>query len=283
MTKRSLMAFWTVVFLFTFSIIAYGQRSPEPYRVKQNEAVAALKERDFESAIRLYSHAIDLFPKLDAFTPKRKIPEPAEGNLAPGEYRGLDSLYLGRFWAYLGKHETESAQADLNRSLTVLDLELKREYERAKTLRSSVKIDVEKKIESPNSHNSDLIKAGFLFGGIGWSCLRIKSRYTYSPKRDFGGTIPEKFLKDETAVKLLNEIRSTCEAAQFGKAEVYMVSMIELRIRSHNFAALQLANELVRDYPTNIESYRLRSKVNRFLGNEEQALFDEQKVKDLDN
>lgn len=142
-----------------------------------------MKERDFGLAITFYAEAIDLFPKLDAFTPKNKTPEPSEGNLASGEYRGLDILYLRRFWAYLGKNETELAQADLNRSLVVLNLELGRDFERAKSLRSAVRIEVEGKIENPHAHNSDLIKAGFLFGGIGWSCSRIKSRYTYTLKK----------------------------------------------------------------------------------------------------
>lgn len=272
---------WTLTFLLFLVSTEYGQRTPEVYRTAQGKAVAAMKERDFGSAIKLYAEAIDLVPKLDEFTPKIKTAESSEGNLAPGEYRGLDTLYLGRFWAYLGKNETELAQADLNRSLIVLNLELGRDFEKAKSLRSAVKIEIEKKIENPNSHNSDLIKAGFLFNGIKWSCSRIYSRYTYSPKIDFGPTIPQRFLSNESVLKLLAEIGKHCEAAQFGEAEAFVSSMIDLQNRSHNFVGLKLANELVAGFPKKIESYQVRAKVNRFLGNEQQASFDEQKVREL--
>lgn len=267
--------------MLTAALVAHAQGPVDPFRVKQKEAVEYLKKKDYDTALRLYSEAIELFPKTDEFTPKLKTPLASEGNLSPGEYRGLDALYMGRFWVYLGKNETELAQADLNRSLIVLDTEKKREYKRARSLRSSVSLERERKIENPHSHNSELIRSAFLFNVIGQSCSRGRSKYTYSLKKDFGPTIPEKFLLDKTAASLLLQLGKTCEAARFGEAEAFATSAIELNNRSHAFNTLKLANELVQSYPQNGEAYRLRSKVNRFLGNEQQAILDDQKVREL--
>lgn len=259
----------------------FGQTSADLFRIKQNEGTDAFKKKDFDRALVLYSEAIDSFPKADAFTPLPKESTPGEDRLAPPEFRGLENLYLARFWVHLAKNDSDSAQADLNRSLIVLDKEKKRELDRARSLRSSVNLEIERKIPDPSSHNSDLIRAGFMFNIIGQSCSRIRNSYTYKPKKDFGPTIPQRFLSDKDAASLLSAIEKTCETAKLGEAESFTMSAIELNNRARTFQALKLANELVQRYPQNVEAYRLRSKVNRAMGNEQQALHDDQKVKDL--
>ncbi len=259
----------------------FGQISVEAFRLKQREAAASVKKGDLEAALRLYSEAIEVFPKSDDFTPLPRVPAPEEGNLAPREFRGLDILYLSRFWVHLAKKDDDLAQADLNRSLIVLSKEKKREVADARLSRSTIDLERERKIENPNSFNSELIKAGFMFNVIGQSCNRIRSTYIYNPKKDYGPSIPERFLKDRVVVDLLSDLDKTCESARFGEAEVYATSAIELSNRERSFQALKLANELVQRYPRNADAFRLRAKVNRFMLNDHQALLDEQKAKEL--
>ncbi len=67
----------------TFIVVAFsifsvdGQQTPEPYRESLVCAVAAMKAQDFEAAVKLYTDAINLFPKIDAYTPKSKVPDPS--------------------------------------------------------------------------------------------------------------------------------------------------------------------------------------------------------------
>lgn len=259
----------------------FSQINVEVSRVKQEEAAASFKKGDLEAALRLYSEAIEVFPKSDDFTPLPRVPAPEEGNLAPREFRGLDMLYLSRFRVHLARNDDDLAQADLNRSLIVLSKEKKREVAEAQLGRSRIDLERERKIENPNFFNSELIKAGFMFNIIGQSCNRIRSTYTYNPKDDYRRSIPERFLKDRAVVDLLSDLDKTCESARFGEAEVYATSAIELRNRERSFQALKLANELVQRYPRNADAFRLRAKVNRFMLNDQQAVRDEQKAEEL--
>lgn len=273
---RYVLGFAFVIFWLTGPV--YGQM-PEPARLAAERAAAAMRTGDFDAAIRHYTEAIDLFPKTDAFTPKSRVPDTAQGAFASDEYRGLDILYFGRFSAHLRKKDLTSAETDLQNSLVVVVGEVTRDLARARSRRSNVDLAAERKIDQPNSHNSELMRAASLFVNIDYRLSSIRARYSSDWRSE--KTIPKELTSKEPFVKLLDEIRKAREAAQFGKAEAYVVSAVDVLDRSNNFWALKYANEVVVAYPGNIEAYGLRAKVHRFLGNEQPALEDERRIEQI--
>lgn len=187
---------------------------------------------------------------------------------------------MGRFLGHLEKGDAERAQNDLNLSLLTSKLEIERDLEYAKFVRASVKLESERALEGPSSHDSTLIRAGFLFSIVESNCSRVKSQYSYSPKR-YPKAFPSHYLSHADAVKSLSNIDVNCQTASIGKAEAYAYSLIEVQNIQHKFYALQFANELVQKYPNNPESYRIRSRVNRVWGFVEQAVLDEKKLQEL--
>lgn len=61
--KWLLKLVFVLAWLIAVRVPGMGQRIPEPYQTKMSEAAAKLKARDYDSAIALYSEALELFPK----------------------------------------------------------------------------------------------------------------------------------------------------------------------------------------------------------------------------
>lgn len=276
MLRTGLMVHRSIFFICFLASVAIAQTAREPFAIKQLQAEEASAKKDFDAAIRLYTEAIELFPKLNEVTPEFRDSTKTAASL---RYESLHRLYLGRFWAYLRNGLEKEAQADVTRSLIVLNEKIDRSLKEGRSLRKKVDLEAERRLDRPSSHNSILLAAGTVFFGVSSTCRTVRSIYRDDPR--LSNSVPRRFLLDEKIVNTLAAIDAPCQEARFGRAEVAATAMIEVQNRSQNFIALSLANELVFDFPKNADAYRLRARVNRYLGDERQALTDEEKANDL--
>ena len=276
MLRNGMVISRSIIFIFILTSGVFAQAAREPYAIKQSQAREAVLKKDFESAIRLYSEAIVLFPKFDEYTPQPNGPGAPD---VLHRYDDLRDLYLGRFRAYLHKGLEMEAQADLTRSLIVIKAKIDRSLNEGKALYSKVDIDAERRIKRPSVHNSTLLEAGSVFSIVVSTCRTVRSIYRDDPR--LVNSIPKRFLLDERDVNALASIDATCQEARFARANVAATAMIDVQNRSQNFIALSLANELVIDFPNNADAYRLRARVNKYLGDEKQSTADEEKANEL--
>lgn len=269
----------TILFWAGISLSS-AQTPPEAYVEVAKQAAAALKARDLDTAIRLYTEAIDIFPKIDAFTPKSKPRLATDRDAEINEYSGLDRLYRERVWAYWDKKDADRAEADANASLIVIQKQIERNAGLAGRLRSGVDLAAEKKNGNPNSYNSMLIKAAFSFGVIKMQCTAVFDIYRMDALIERMSP-PRAIMAKQSVADNIVILRDKCRAAQYGEAEAFSTVVVETGNRTYFFTAQKVANELVVAFPSDAESYRVRARVNRYLGNERQALADEQKVTEM--
>lgn len=261
----------------TVSILA--QQPKEPYLEAAERAASAMRQRDFDAAIRFYTEAIDLFPKINAHIPKNRVIKLADGKITETPYIGLDAFYASRALAHLNKSELKAAENDYADALKVLKYEITKNLDSASASRNAADIKKESKIGLAHHQNSDLMRAVFSFDGALAACekavwLNRKRKENYRQLK-----IP--LSVDEQNIPGFDEIVKNKEKSLFGRAEAYAVSAIEAENKAHSFWALKFADELVAAFPSNIEAYRLRAKVNRHWKRNDAALADERQAASL--
>jgi tetratricopeptide (TPR) repeat protein len=277
--NRNINKIFALLFAATTAVSVLAQQPKEPYLEAAERAALAMRERDFDAAIRFYTEAIDLFPKINAYVPKNRVIKLADGKFTENPYTGLDTFYASRAVARLNKRELKAAENDYADALKVLKHEIKKNLDKANNSRGSADIKKESKIGLAHHQNSDLMRAVFSFSGALTACekavwLNRKRKENYRDLR-----IP--LSMDEQNIAGFDEIVKDKEKSLFGRAEAYAVSAIEAENKAHSFWALKYADELVAAFPNNIEAYRLRAKVNRHWKRDEAALADDRKAADL--
>lgn len=278
---RTISGILGLVVVVLTAISNYAQGAKEPYLQAVQFAGQAMRQKDYDAAIKFYTEAIDLFPKVDAFTPKNKKIKLANGEFEEIPYEGLDSLYSARAKAYLQKDNLDAAEADYMNSLTVIKYKIVGSLENAKKYREDVDISKEKKIGIAGWHNSDLVRAVYAFETV----LQLTQKAKWlSYENEIHSNLTIRRLKPTAKTRILafiEEIIKFNEDAHLGKTEAYATSMIEVGNKAHNFSALKSADDYVAAFPNSIKAYRLRAKIYRHWGREAEALADEQKIKEL--
>ena len=256
-----------------------AQQTKEPYAEASQRAAAAMNRGDYGAAVELYTEAINLFPKIDAYTPKNKKLKLSGGETLETPYTGLESLYWSRARAYLMKRNLNEAEIDYASAMTVLKYEIAKNIDKAKSLRRNADIKKERENGRSDIYNSSLARAAFDFS----HALQAydKAKYLNQKRQKFYWELKIPLAPAEKNIKGFDEILKYQEEAYFGKAEAQATLMIEVENRAYAFWALKSADELIAAFPDNVEAYRLRARVNRHWGREAAALADEQKAGEL--
>lgn len=270
-----------LAFLFVVLTTCSGlaQEPKEPFQAAWEQANLALRRSDFDTAVKLYSQAISLFPKIDSFTPKNKMLKLADGRKIESPYYGLESLYFGRAQAYLRKREPEQAENDFASSLMVLKVEIAKRIDKAKTQRSNVNLKKEKESPYNSLDNSDLAKTAFSYSGA--LQTSDKASYFNGKRRRYYQELNIPLPQDKQDIGVFNEIVKLREDAFFGTAEAYTTLMLEVGNKNYAFLALKWLNEFIAAFPNNVKAYELRAKVHAQIGNREYALADQKKINEL--
>lgn len=255
----------------------FAQRAKEPYAEASQRAAAAMNRGDYGAAVELYTEAINLFPKIDAYTPKNKKLKLSGGGTLETPYTGLEALYWSRARAYLIKRNLNEAEIDYAGAMTVLKYEIAKNIDKAKSLRRNADIKKERENGHSDIYNSSLARTAFDFGVAMQAC--DKAKYLNQKRIRFYQEL--KIPLAEKNIKGFDEVLKYQEEAYFGKAEAQATLMIEVENRAYAFWALKSSDELIAAFPDNVEAYRLRAKVNRHWGREAAALADEQKAEEL--
>jgi tetratricopeptide (TPR) repeat protein len=148
-----------LLFIALTAVSSYAQVPKDPYLQVAHRAELARREGDYDTAIKFYTEAIDLFPKIDAFTPKNRKINLGNGKFLETPYTGLDGLYLSHAKAYLQKRNFEAAKEDYVNTLTIIKYEVTKNLDKAKKYRDSVDISKAKKIGLASSHDSDFARS----------------------------------------------------------------------------------------------------------------------------
>jgi len=263
--------------LTTFSSLA--QQPKEPFQQVWERASMAMRQKEYDAAVLLYTEAINLFPEIDAYTPKNEKLNSSKGKFIETPYTGLQALYLGRAKAYSNKGNLEEAENDYSNAFNVIRSKITKRLNEAKSERGRVNIKKEKKSAYHRVDDSNLFRAARHFMNVLQICEEAKY-VNYQRERDYW-ELRIKLLPSEQNVIGFDDVAIYKKEAFFGQAEALATLLIEVGTKEHSFITLKSANELVAAFPSNIEAYWLRAKVNRQLGRDEFALADEQKVKEL--
>jgi tetratricopeptide (TPR) repeat protein len=258
-----------------------SQQQPpkEPYLEAARRAGEAMRRGDFSAAVELYTEAVNLFPKIDAYTPKSKKLELTGGGFVEAPYTGLDGLYASRARAYLLRRNFAEAGNDYANALTVLKYEITKNIEKAKNLRRTADIKKERENAHSTIYNSNLARAAFDFSVALQACDR--ARHLNQSRIRFYAESGMPLAPEERNIRGFDQIVKYKEEALFGKAEAEATLMIEVENREYAFPALKSSEELIAAFPGSVEGYRLRARVYRRWGREAEALADEQRAGEL--
>jgi tetratricopeptide (TPR) repeat protein len=270
-----------LIFLFVFQMANLGlaQEPKERFQQMGEKAWAAFQQKDFSATVELFTEAINLFPKLDAFTPKNKKLYAGNGKFIETPYVGLESFYWLRGIAYLNKGNIEQAENDFANALNVVKTEYSKKLAEAKSFRNSADIKKEKSLPYNSFDNSNLFKAATSFQRALPICEKAK-------RLNLGRKLNYEKLSITIPLNLPNisgfeEIASCGEESLFGSAEAYTTLVKEVGNVNHTFMALKTLNEFIAAYPDNIKAYQLRAKIHSQMGRMDFAAADEKKIKEL--
>ncbi len=267
-----------LIALMMFSSLA--QTIKEPYQQAAESAALAMRQGNFDEAIKFYTEAIKLFPKVDDFTPQNRKINLSDGKFTETPYIGLEGFYFARANAFLHKHNIKESENDYKNAMTVLEYEITKNLNKAKKYLTEADIRKEKALGSANSWNSDLVRAVFAYEVVSRACEKAQA-FNYRRRENYARLkIP--LSADEQNISEFDEIIKNRKTALYGKAETYAISMIEVGNKAHSFWALKSSNELITAFPDYAEAYRLRAKVNRYWNREAAAVADEQKAEEFD-
>lgn len=269
--------FLLLVALAAFSVSAL--QTKEPYLELSRRAAEAMKRADYSAAVELYTEAINLFPKVDAYTPKNKKLKLSDGKTLETLYTGLEALYWSRAGAHLMKGSRNEADIDYANAMTVIKYEISKNIDKAKSLRRNADIKKERENGHSDIFNSSLARSAFDFGIALQAC--DKAKYLNQKRENFYRELKIPLPPAEKDIKGFDEVLKYQEEAYFGKAEAQATLMIEVENRAFAFWALKSTNELIAAFPNNVEAYRLRARVNRHWGRDAAAQADEEKAGEL--
>jgi hypothetical protein len=276
---RVVNGIFVVLLMALAHVSGLAQETKEPYLEAAQRAGEAMRKGDLSAAIELYTEAVNLFPKNDAYTPKNRKIKLADGKFIETPYTGLESLYWSRGAVYLSRRNMKEAEIDFANALTVLKYDTAKNIEKAKSLRRRADIKKERENGRSTIYNSDLARSAFDFGVALDTCR--KAKYFNQKRRRFYQELKMPLAPEEQNIRGFDEIVKYEEAAIFGRTEAQATLMIEVENKAYAFWALKSANEFIAAFPGNVEAYRLRARINRYSGREADAAADDQKAGQL--